>query len=429
MPSMVNSLKLKSIQLKSFRGISSLEIELDSQLTVIAGRNGIGKTSILEAVLISSTHLFSHLSSGVRAFPFFKTQRDDRKLGEEFAEIGVTIGSPCLNDTYGVDFKLLPKPQLMPLSPKFHSLKRMLHSDGQSLENTRQQLDQLKEFPLIVYYSQDRISGLAVNRSVENRQSSLQTTLNSIPEFKEWFFEKEGDEGREVKERQDLGYSDPELDAVRSVLMQMEGFSGIKSRVPPGQKARVLYLRKNGQDIPIDELSSGERVYFVLAADLARRLMLEFPGKPVDECPALVCVDEVELHLHPAWQRSILPELCRMFSACQFVVTTHSPQAIGGVEAEKVRLLSSDDYGNVTVKVPNATMGRDSNFILEAHLGANERDPIAAQLFDDFDEQLHRGEFEKAENTLSRLSNLVEGGSSRVSVLKNKLARKRSAQQ
>ena len=282
-----------------------------------------------------------------------------------------------------------------------------------------------------MYYEQTRIvradagsRNVSVS-SIENRVSSLDTTVSSPREFKAWFFEKEADEGLETRERQNLMYSDPELDAVRHLLRPLDGFTAIHSRKPPDRSERTLFLVKDGAEVPFDSLAGGEQAFFLLAADLARRLMLESPDTPIDEAQGIVCIDEIELHLHPAWQKKILRTLMDTFPACQFVVTTHSPQVLGGVEAHHVRLLEPAENGVRIVSQPIATKGRDSNYVLEGVLDTPERDDEVSKLFDEFDRLIDARELEDAGQVLDKLDNAVEGGSSRVAVLRAKWNRLR----
>ena len=287
--------------------------------------------------------------------------------------------------------------------------------------------------PLIVYYEQNRVSnpdssGCNVSvSSATNRDSSLHTTVSSPNEFKAWFFEKEADEGRETRERKDLDYEDRELKTIRGVLARLDEFTAVRSRKPADRSERILFLEKNGSDIPFDSLSGGEQAFFLLAADLARRLMLESPNTLVAEAPGVVCIDEIELHLHPAWQRRILKTLMKTFPACQFVVSTHSPQVIAGVESRHVRLLTPGEKGVRKVSQPIASKGHDSNYVLKGILDTPERDDEVSQLFAEFDRLADAGEFEEAQRVLDDLDQAVEGQSSVVAIRQAKLNRLRRA--
>ena len=128
--------------------------------------------------------------------------------------------------------------------------------------------------PLVVYYEQNRgrTCWLKLARCLESRlaktgKTSLHTTVSSPPEFKAWFFEKEADEGIEIRQRQNLAYADPELVVVRNLLKQLDGFTAIRSRKPPDKSERTLFFEKDGANIPFESLSGGEQGFFLLAAD------------------------------------------------------------------------------------------------------------------------------------------------------------------
>ena len=78
--------------------------------------------------------------------------------------------------------------------------------------------------------------------------------------------------------------------------------------------------------VPISQLSLGYQTVFAWTVDIAWRLLERNPGSsnPFDE-PAIVIVDEIDLHLHPRWQREIRENLTRHFPKVQFIATAHSP--------------------------------------------------------------------------------------------------------
>ena len=108
-----------------------------------------------------------------------------------------------------------------------------------------------------------------------------------------------------------------------------------------------------------------------MVGDLARRLAIANPGLPDPlQGDGVVLIDEIELHLHPKWQRNIVPALTRTFPNCQFIVTTHSPQVLGEVKGKVYRLKSTSD-GIIAESLQ--TYGRDSAEILEDEMEADSR--------------------------------------------------------
>ena len=411
---MPHTLRLKSLKLRNFKGIAELELALDESLTLLAGVNGVGKTSVIQALVAAATHAW--YQKPPHDYPSFG-------LPDNVARTGTSTTDIVLEISWGERLSL---PAGYSLGSRGLKLER-LHAS--QLNKTLERLP--TPLPLVVYYEQNRVATSSARpelvsvSSKTNRNSSLHTTASSPSEFKSWFFEKEADEGRETRERQDLKHEDPELMAIRSLLNQLDGFSAIRSRKPPDSTERVLLLEKEGLEIQFDSLSGGEQAFFLLATDLARRLMLEFPNEPVARVPGIVCIDEIELHLHPAWQRKILRGLMETFPACQFVVTTHSPQVIAGVEARHVRLLEPGENGVRKVSQPLASKGHDSNYILEGILDTPERDEEVSQLLAKFDQLADDGDFDQAERVLNDLEDAVEGQSSALAIRQAKLNRLR----
>ena len=404
----------KALKLRNFKGIAELDLALDDSLTLLAGVNGVGKTSVLQALLAAVTQAWWWKPPS--QYPRFEFPESTSRAGTTGAEIVLELDVP----------------DQPPIELRFEVQERHLRLDGSHSRRLHQYYSDLQPpLPLVVYYEQNRVArsgsswhGVSVSTEV-NRTSSLDTTLSSPSEFKVWFFEKAADEAIEARERRNPDYVDPELEAVRKLLEQLDGFTAIRSRKPPDSRDRILFLVKDGAEIPFDSLSGGEQAFFLLAADLARRLMLASPETSLEEAQGIVCIDEIELHLHPAWQRKILKTLMNTFPSCQFVVSTHSPQVIGGVEARHVRLLTPAGNGIRRVSQPSASKGRDSNYVLKGILDTPERDGDVSALFDEFDRLVDAGDLEAADRLLDELDRAVEGESSRVAVRRAKWNRLR----
>ena len=87
-----------------------------------------------------------------------------------------------------------------------------------------------------------------------------------------------------------------------------------------------MTIEVKGTRIDIAQLSDGEKCLVAMAGDIARRMVLAMPKAPNPlETEAVVLIDEIELHLHPGLQRTILPRLRKAFPKAQLIVTTHSP--------------------------------------------------------------------------------------------------------
>lgn len=145
----------------------------------------------------------------------------------------------------------------------------------------------------------------------------------------------------------------PELSVVESAMA--ECYKGI---VPQARNVRIRYSIKYGEleiqtillndtveYLPLHLLSDGIRTILNLVADIAYRMAVLNPGLLQDilqKTPGIVLIDEIDMHLHPAWQRRILGDLCRLFPQVQFIVTTHAPSVLVNVPNEQIRVI--DEY-------------------------------------------------------------------------------------
>ncbi len=166
-----------------------------------------------------------------------------------------------------------------------------------------------------------------------------------------------------------------------------------------GQPKPTLIVEKRGDTLDIRQLSDGERGLFALTLDLARRLSQANPTlpDPVSKGSAVVLIDELDLHLHPKWQRTIVEHLTQTFPSCQFIATTHSPQIVAAVEPEQVLLLTERG-----ILRPERTLGMDTNWILRYLMEAEDRPVAAAKAIEEVEALIRAGEFEKARAAIAQ---------------------------
>ena len=129
----------------------------------------------------------------------------------------------------------------------------------------------------------------------------------------------------------------------------------------------------------------------------------------------IVLIDEIELHMHPSWQRIILPTLCKTFPNVQFIVTTHSPQILGEVnDTFNLIMLSTEEENQVAVETMERMDGFDSNYILEEYMKTRSKNPKFQKLLDRVTEAIENGQFNEAENLISVVRTIVGSNHSAV---------------
>ena len=123
-----------------------------------------------------------------------------------------------------------------------------------------------------------------------------------------------------------------------------------------------LYMAvdKNGETLNVAQLSQGEKSLMALVGDIARRLAMLNPAL---ENPlagdGIVLIDEVDLHLHPSWQRRLCERLTETFPNCQFVLTTHSPLVISDCKNVLIYTLANGELRQLP-----SQYGQDANTCL-----------------------------------------------------------------
>ena len=159
---------------------------------------------------------------------------------------------------------------------------------------------------------------------------------------------------------------------------------------------------ESGHAAPWSELSDGYHVFIALVADVARRAVMlnEFDGPEAPKrVEGVVLIDEIDLHLHPRWQRTALPSLRDAFPRLQFIITTHSPQVLSSVENRHVRRLIDGRLQEYPVFVE----GRDTNAILREHMRTWDRSPEGTDELRALHDCIDQGPREEAEKLYEKL--------------------------
>jgi predicted ATP-binding protein involved in virulence len=201
----------------------------------------------------------------------------------------------------------------------------------------------------------------------------------------------------------DINYRHPVIETVRKAIYSFlgEDYKNLTFR----RNIDKMTINKSGKEIEIELLSDGERSLLAMVGDLSRKLSEISHNNPL-EIPALVLIDEIELHLHPAWQRMIIPRLTKTFPNCQFIVTTHSPQVLSHVDPECIHILDYEG-DNVIVKRPENSFGLDSNRILEDILGVPKRpQEIQDEMLELF-KTINNNDLETAKKIVHELGNKI----------------------
>ena len=216
------------------------------------------------------------------------------------------------------------------------------------LKTTYAQLAEKGNLPLVLYYGADRTPGAVKSRGytkdfkISDALRYCFDGVNYFRDFYDWFKNEEDMELREL--RKNPQYKNLKLNCVRNAIGEMiKGYTNLRIELEP---SRLLLTNEDGIDLRIDQLSGGCRAVLSVIADIAKRLSIANPDSsdPLKE-EAVILIDELDLHLHPKWQKEIAGDLKRTFPNCQFMISTHSPFIIQSLDAEEVFDVKTMTFG------------------------------------------------------------------------------------
>ena len=364
-------MKLNSITLQNFKGIDNLKIKLDGKTTVIFGVNGVGKSTILQAIDLLYADIIAKLMGTVRS-KTAKFHEDYISYGKSVASINADFGfgdgeSICYERA--IDRAKGEKRNtnaLKKLTDKFQVLYiQKGYDDGNG--NWIEEPDN-KNMPIFVNYGVNRIVlDVPVRAPKEQflKLDAFDKAIESTIDFRNLFkwFRNQEDIENQIKVRENPGYEDSSLAAVKKAMLAMlDGFEDIRIERRP----LAMKVKKNGKSLKIDQLSDGEKCTIALFGDLARRMALANPEKenPL-EGSGVVLIDELDLHMHTSWQRKVLNVLRDTFPNVQFIITTHSPQILGEMDDSVNLLYLYNEDNKILFKTYESFVGWDANVILE----------------------------------------------------------------
>lgn len=451
---------IKKLTLNHLGRFDSLEVDVaptaghPSNVTIFIGNNGAGKTSILEALATSLSWFVARLRNEKGS----GNTINELSILDNAPAASITLQlSDQAQSSNDSELSLyewtLAKTRKGRKSDKSSALSQL----NKLVDSYRQQLtdNDNASLPLIAYYPVER-SVLDIPLKIRNKHNFDQidgydSALNQGVDFRrffEWFREREDIENEEENRRyekfiekefldinalmdnyeqrlknldlnkadeatQELEeiqnsisfirknieneYKDKQLSAVRTAIT---AFMPDLSNIRVQRKPRLhMAVDKNNKSLNVMQLSQGEKSLMALVGDIARRLAMMNPDldDPL-QGDGIILIDEVDMHLHPSWQRNLVPRFTDTFPNCQIVLSTHSPLVISDQKDILVYLLSNGEIGALP-----PLYGADVNTVLLEAMDTDIRNPDINDKLNDLLDAIQDGDVDNAKALMQTL--------------------------
>ena len=320
-------MKIEKVHIKNVKGIKDLELSFKKDdkildLIVLAGINGSGKTTILEAIK-----------------DFFCS----RYLNCNNQIVNLNIFLDILENKFIEDFKIfLNNNSKNKFSNFFHTLL-VLPSDIELDTNYRAQTEKyIKELPKIIYVpAENNFEKVKTETTTLSKEYEFINTINSnvIGDIPSYIATRRNylatiEENLTMKEVTNKVVN--EINSIFNILeldAKLKGFSKDEKTLP-------IFENSAGEEFDINDLSSGEKQLFLRTLSI----------KMLEPNNSIILIDEPELSLHPKWQQRIIEVYKKIGENNQIIVATHSPHILGSVSNENIFILYRNENGKIETK-------------------------------------------------------------------------------
>ncbi len=411
---------MKKIVINNFRGFRHFEMDFTSGVTLLVGDNSSGKTSLLKAVKYALSSFFSGYSDDNTRWlspdneDFSKFIKDDWSEPIQPIEIGFTL----YDDLFSIDGikdkelfvrKNSPKNSrtlvggIIPLRDLGQTLKDNLYSTANGERSRRYPLPLFDSISTVFTHTDKKINKRKFLSTSTAPSLGYLGCLTGGGLSSHWW--------QRIKVLAETGKRQWEIDGVQTALNKALGPTGcnIIDSIKPIVSLNEIFINcTDGTTITYPLLPDGYLRLIDIVVNLAFRCLLLNGELYGQEAPlhtrGVVLIDEIDLHLHPSLQASVVKGLTQAFPKLQFIITTHAPRVMSGLEnssRDRVVRFSKDATGNVSCQdLP--TFGLDVNSILEL-LGLTIRDSETQKALEELFRMIDDGENEEARHKIEEM--------------------------
>ena len=342
-------MRIDKLHIQNFKGFEDKTFEFKEQFTVFIGDNAKGKTSVLDALAIAAGSFFL----GIEGIPPRKIEKGEIRSitidGQPKPQTPVIIEASGHIDNKAIQWK------------RDISNKKTTHKQATAIRTIAAQKlsDSRKrsgvQFPIIAYYGTGRlwaehekvkVKEVSFQRQDEGVTMAYKNSLSAKSSNKEFLSWIKTQEDTIAKFAQPLDSA--HLKAFKQAILALMPNNTWQDMAFDRKQDELMGIFTDDKGVKnklaFSQLSDGYRNAISLAADIAYRCIQLNPSlgeRVVLDTKGIVLIDEIDMHLHPNWQRHFINDLKKAFPEIQFVVTTHAPAIVQSLK--KIELINLDD--------------------------------------------------------------------------------------
>lgn len=416
-------MQLKNVSIKNFKGIEEKNIIFKPGFNLIKGSNGMGKTSILEAIAVG-------LGGFIAGLPDVTTRHFS---SDEVRNVYTRLGDGSYDRTYVMPVEVSMEAVLDGEKFRWTRGKSSINASRSTTQPRdicrkaeKMAEDNSTEFPVLVYLSAGRVWSQRRERTenIFRKQyfravgytdalidaSSVKLLLNWCMKMEMVAWQKE----KRIAEYEAVKHA---VAKFMDIMEESEGHEVFYDK----QEEQLMY-KVDHTIFPIMQLSAGYQSLIWMAFDIAYRMAVLNPDKKehIAETKGVVLIDEIDMHLHPRWQWNIVNALKTVFPNVQFIAATHSPILFAA--SNDLWLI---DVEGEEVNYTESRCGYDANAVLEIFMGAKSKNPETEKLIHSIYVAIRNKEYESAETKIQELANITSENHSEVVMARMELKRSR----
>ena len=405
-------MRIDRLTLKNFKGFASREFNLNPRFNLFVGDNATGKTSILDALTLAIDSWFIGMKvgegiGGIRPHEvrYATHQYEDSVSFEPQYPSRVEASGVVMGHTLSWNRELSKEGGRTTTA----GAKELTAIATEADRKIREKID--VDLPLVCSYGAERL-WYETSHRVRKGNDTAKLRPSRFDGYRDCT-------AFEIQETALLKWIEAEIlisqqrgsDTNALAVIKKASVSCVDDAetiyYDPRVKDLIIVMKRRGH-VMFHDLSAGQRIMVILIGDLARRAITLNPhmGRDVlEKTVGIVTIDELDLHLHPKWQRRVIHDLKQTFPRIQFIASTHSPQLIGEALPEEIRVLEDWD-----VSIPERSFGLDSNRVLQEVMHAPERNEETHQLLSELADKIDKEDLDSAKKIVGQVTKKLGDG-------------------